>query len=416
MTGKPIRRRLRGLFDEMRHEPHRQMARNFAKSIILLGIAMLAAVYSNSTARDGRIVPSAIGAFIAMAIAIWVGVRFVPRLASGVDWDWLPFFTQYRVTRDGWIFIVATTVVMSAAINASNNLLYMVLSALLAVMLLSGFLSGLNFRFIVADVHVPENCFANKPFQVSATIRNPRRIFPAFSLQVLPVDDSPFEFAPYYVPLLRTRDQDTRMIEAVLPGRGRYSLEELKIRSRYPFGFLLKGRPFAVAAETIVFPEIIEQDTLDIKVEDILGSSERFERGHGMDLYMIRDYLSFDSARHVDWKASARAAALKTREFAAEDSRRIVLAFDRYGFDGDRKRFERQVSEAASVAFYLIRDGIELSLVADDWRSPTGRSDQLLESILSYLALVESNPTAPSPDVGVRDGVLMFSLRAPATA
>ena len=389
------------------------MARHFAKSIILLGIAMLAALYSNSTARDGRIVPSAIGAFFALSIAVWVGWRLVPRLAAGVDWDWLPFFTQYRLTRDGWIFIAATTVVMSAAINTSNNLLYMVLSALLAVMLLSGFLSELNFRFIRADVHAPENCFAKKPFQMSATIRNPRRIFPAFSLQVLPVDDSPFEFAPYYVPLIRTRDQDTRMVEAVLPRRGRYSLGEVKIRSRYPFGFLLKGRPFAVKSQTIVFPEIVPPETLDINVEDILGASERFERGHGMDPYMIRDYQSFDSARHVDWKASAKTGSLKTREFAAEESRRIILAFDRYGSQADHERFERQVSQAASLAFYLIRDGIELSFVADDWHSPTGRSDKLLESILSYLALVEIDPAAPRPVIRERDGVLALSLRAP---
>ena len=62
-----------------------------------------------------------------------------------VDWDWLPLFTKYRLTREGWIYVSATVIVLSAAINTSNNLLYMILSALLAVMLLSGFLSGLTF-------------------------------------------------------------------------------------------------------------------------------------------------------------------------------------------------------------------------------------------------------------------------------
>ena len=99
--------------------------------------------------------------------------------------------------------------------------------------------------------------------------------------------------------------------------------------------------------------------------------------------------------------------------FAAEESRSIVLAFDRYGSEADYERFERQVSQAASLAFYLIRDGIELSFVADDWRSPTGSSDKLLESILSYLALVEIDPAAPRPDIRERDGVLALSLRAP---
>ncbi len=140
----PFRDRFERFIGELREREHRQMAWNFTKSILLLTIAMLAALYANSTARDGRVIPSAIAALISLSIAVWVSLRFVPRMAAGVDWDWLPFFTQYRLTRDGWIYIAATTVVMSAAINTSNNLLYMVLAALLAVMVLSGFLSGLE--------------------------------------------------------------------------------------------------------------------------------------------------------------------------------------------------------------------------------------------------------------------------------
>ena len=218
----------------------------------------------------------------------------------------LSFFTHYRLTRDGWIYIAATTVVLSAAINTSNNLLYMVLSALLAVMLLSGFLSGLNFRFLKVSARGPDHCFAKQPFQMAISVKNPKRVFPTFSVEVRPVDESPFEFPSFYAPLIRTEEVDTRMVETTLPGRGRFTLEEVQLQSRYPFGFLMKGRPFQVHSEYIAFPEIVPQETLDLAIEDILGSTERFERGQGMDLYMIRDYQSSDNARHIDWKASAK--------------------------------------------------------------------------------------------------------------
>ena len=74
------------------------MWKNFMTSIGLLAIAMMAALYSSSAGRDGRVLPAAISAFIALAIAVWVGVKFVPRLASNVDWEWLPFFSHYHVT------------------------------------------------------------------------------------------------------------------------------------------------------------------------------------------------------------------------------------------------------------------------------------------------------------------------------
>ena len=407
----PFRDRFERFIGELREREHRQMAWNFTKSILLLTIAMLAALYANSTARDGRVIPSAIAALISLSIAVWVSLRFVPRMAAGVDWDWLPFFTQYRLTRDGWIYIAATTVVMSAAINTSNNLLYMVLAALLAVMVLSGFLSGLNFRFLRLEARLPDHCFARQAFPVALTVKNPKRLFPTFSLRVSPVDESPFRFEGYYVPLVGTQDQDTRMVEAELARRGRHRLDEVQLQSRYPFGFLLKGRPVPTEAECIAFPEILQPEEMDVAIHDILGASERFERGQGMDLYMIRDYVTSDSARHVDWKATAKTSSLKTREFAAEESQRVVLAFDRCGVAGDENRFESLVSYAASLAVHMARDGIELSLVSDDWSSSSGYSESLLQSILSYLALVEMNPSAWPPPVEQSDGTVILSLR-----
>jgi uncharacterized protein (DUF58 family) len=416
MSRTPIGERLGKLAQELRSERQRHslMARHFLKSMVLLGIAMLAALYSNSSARDGQIVSAGIGAFIALSLAIWVGVRFVPRLAAGVDWDWLPFFTQYRLTRDGWIYIAATVIVLSAAINTSNNLLYMILSALLAVMLLSGFLSGLNFRVLSLRARLPEYCFAKQPFQMTVAVKNPKRVFPTFSLSVGAVDPSPFEFAPYYVPLVQARNQDTRTVEALLSRRGRHSLKEVHLKSRYPFGFIVKGRPFPVDATCIAFPEILPNEELDVAVDDIMGTSERFERGQGLDLYLIRDYVSSDSARHVDWKASAKTASLKTREFAAEESRSLLLVFDRYGQAGDEEHFENMVSQTASLALYLSQEGAEVTLLSDDWSSPPGQSNNLLQSILCYLALVEMTPDAEFVGSG-GSGTIVFSLRNPSS-
>ena len=410
----PSRERQRKFTKDVRPQQrrHRQLARHFFKSMLLLGIAMLAALYSSSSARDGQIVSAAVGAFIALSIAIWVGVRFVPRLAAGVDWDWLPFFTRYRLTREGWIYIAATVIVLSAAINTSNNLLYMILSALLAVMLLSGFLAGLNFRVVKVTARLPAYCFASQPFQMMVAVKNLKRVFPTFSVSVHAADPRRLEFVRYYLPLIRARDQDTRNVTAVLSKRGRHGVEKVHLRSRYPFGFIVKRRPFPVDAECVAFPKILPSEALDIASQNILGTSESFERGDGMDLYLIRDYQPSDSARHIDWKASAKTDTLKTREFAAEESRSILLVFDRYGEAGDEERFENLVSQAASLALYLSEDGAEVSLLTDDWSSPPGRSNNLLQSILYYLALVEMTPNAAF--VGSDgSGTAVFSLRSP---
>ena len=82
--------------------------------------------------------------------------------------------------------------------------------------------------------------------------------------------------------------------------------------------------------------------------------------------------------RHVHWKASAKTATLKTREYAADESRRVVLALDRFGWEDDVERFEQLVSYAASLAYHLINDGVQVAFVSDDWQSGYGSSQSIL--------------------------------------
>ena len=90
------------------------MWKNFLSSICLLTIAMISALYSSSAIKDDRILASAVSAFAALGIASWVTLMFVPRLARGVDWEWLPFLSHYYVTREGWIYFGALVIVMFA--------------------------------------------------------------------------------------------------------------------------------------------------------------------------------------------------------------------------------------------------------------------------------------------------------------
>src|SRR5262245_64577922 len=125
---------------------------------------------------------------------------------------------------------------------------------------------------------------------------------------------------------------------------------------------------------------------------------------------MIRDYLPSDRARHVHWKASAKTATLKTREFAAEETRRVALYLDRQGPEDQHSQFETLVSHAASIAFHLIRDGVDVELITDEWTSGFGGTQKHLETILGYLALVERS-SEPVGAAGKAAATFVLSLR-----
>jgi uncharacterized protein (DUF58 family) len=255
------------------------------------------------------------------------------------------------------------------------------------------------------ELLLPAHAFVGETVPVSIRIRNHRRIFPAFSLLTEPLGNS------MYFSVIQPNVTVHRLSEAVFSRRGRYAFDRLQTKSRFPFGFFLKGRDYRVNAECICYPEILAEEKLEVSIPDIMGSQERPERGFGSDLHTIRDYVPSDSSRHVDWKATAKTAQLKTREFAAEDSRRVLIAFDRYGTPHNAEEFEDMVSRAASLAFHLIRNGQVVLFVSDDWESPAEASEAALDGILNYLALVEMSASAPPPQFDPERGALLLSLR-----
>ena len=71
----------------------------------------------------------------------WVAVTIVPALARRTSLRWITYQVDYRLTRDGIIYLGAVFVLILAAVNTGNNLLFMILACLLAGILISGVLS-----------------------------------------------------------------------------------------------------------------------------------------------------------------------------------------------------------------------------------------------------------------------------------
>ena len=123
----------------------------------------------------------------------------------------------------------------------------------------------------------------------------------------------------------------------------------------------------------------------------ITGEFEAFVSGRGHDLYLIREYMPDDSARHVDWKATARTGTLKVREFSREDERKLRIVFDNCA-PGilSPAVYERAVRLAASLGWYFHHEDVEVSFVAPGLE-PTAD----IFAFLRYLALVEPQEATP---------------------
>lgn len=192
-----------------------------------------------------------------------------------------------------------------------------------------------------------------------------------------------FEGSAYF-PYIAPQAELSADLELRFQLRGRYSEDRFGLATRFPFAFLAKTRRVPLARTVLVYPSVEATDEfLDI-LPMITGEFETFVRGRGYDLYRIREYMPEDSARHVDWKASAKSGSLKVREFSREDERKLRLVFDNPAPGVlEAGLYERAVALVASLAWHFSNEDADLSFVAQGYKGETD-----IYQFLSYLALV----------------------------
>jgi uncharacterized protein (DUF58 family) len=431
----------------------------FLLALVGLGLAFGAALLSTASGEAGNLWASVLLASVALLMAAFVGLVTVPYLARRVAIERLRQTFHYEVTKAGVVYVLVTLVIGIAALNTGNNLLYIVVAAMLAAILVSGVVSALVLRGLELQVRLPEHVFAGRPVVGRIALRNSRRFLPSFSIRVVPArrekekrvkprkqwqwEPATFVFPPNRPPenqWVKLRDWRVRRVDVIppLPGifegmiyfpylppgadltadlelcfdrRGRYQESTFGVATRFPFAFLTKTKDVPLEREILVYPPIEPPDELFEILPLVRGEWESFVRGRGSDLYRIREYMPEDSARHVDWKATAKSGSLKVREFSREDERKLCIVFDNPAaglISGPA--YEQAVNLAASLAAHFSSQDAEVSFVVPGH----GRLTDLHE-FLAQLAVIEPQrdpqPAAAPEAASPRDPQLSDVLR-----
>src|SRR3989441_4667110 len=158
----------------------------FLLAIAGLALAFGAAMFSTVSRESGNLWATLIFASMALLLATIVGLTTVPYLARRVAASRVRDAFDYDVTAVGIIYVLAVLLIGIAALNTGNNLLYIIVAAMLAAIVVSGFASALVLRNLELDVRLPEHVFAMRPVLGRIIVRNPRRWLPSFSIRVVP--------------------------------------------------------------------------------------------------------------------------------------------------------------------------------------------------------------------------------------
>ena len=420
------------MFKSILKNVDREAWQRFFMAVAGLGLAFTAAVFSSVARERGNILATAIFATSALLLAGIVGLLTVPFLARRVAAARMKDAFDYELTREGMAYLGVSLVISVAALNTANNLLFIVLAAMLAAIVVSGVASAAVLRRLELDVIVPRNAFATKPVQLRVNLTNPRLWMPAFSVKVFsPVDKkkkrrrwewSKTEFVfprrrrwlrlpdytlrrkppapwqpkiltrPVYFTFVAPRSTAGADVELAFPRRGYYTQEGFSLATRFPFSFLIKSRKVTLERELLVYPALLEPDDFLEILPMITGEFVSFVRGRGTELYRIREHTPQDPGRFVDWKATAKTGSLKVREFTREDERRLRLVFDNPEPGRvSSPAYEHAVSLAASLACHFNGEHVDLSFAGSCYDGGLHLAD-----FLRYLATIQPDSRDPS--------------------
>lgn len=398
-----------------------------------LGLAFLT-IYAQRTDNPKLAAAAAVASLI---FVLLIFVFVIPPLARSASRETSQMNLPFDFTLGGAVIVALIAIVGFSAWSSGNNLLFLILAFLISAVIVSFFGGNLCLKKLDVKMRFPETVFAKEPTPILVSLHNRKRILPAFSIvaevrgkereksalfeeikEILPekwarkiVNPPIIKRTLEYFVYIPKRDSVESRTEHIFEKRGRFIIKDFELSTKFPFGFFRHRRRLsAQRAEIIIFPKISEilQDEIKLPLET--GTFRTNRKGLGQDLLTLREYQPMDDLRHIDWKATARTNRLITREFAAEDDKRITIFFDtrlrsdlkkmslREKISAEQKgenflensgRFEKGVSKTAAMLSNFTDEQAEIRLITPDEFGEFGNGKNHLYKSLKRLALIE---------------------------
>jgi uncharacterized protein (DUF58 family) len=292
-----------------------------------------------------------------------------------------------------------------------------------------------SLKQVWLSLQMPDNVFVGEHVSIKILLKNLNRNFPSFSIRVeapelrrenpclsflrrlfsrtprAPIDAEPTEGGVFrraaYFPILRPGETRSELIVQTFPHRGIYRLQGFWISTLFPFGFFRHREPIDAKGEVCVYPSVQEISSFFHLLPFLPGWLESRHVGLGDDLFSMRRYQDGESARVIDWKATAKTGELMAREYAREEESKFCLILDTFIHDsggaGYEERFEKAVSLTASIAAHFLREGAGMEFLTPHEYIPRGTGMDHLYKILRSLAVVKCEPASPAVSAALWD-------------
>jgi uncharacterized protein (DUF58 family) len=308
---------------------------------------------------------------------------------------------RLKFTREGKFFVGITLGVGFAAINTANNLLYLLLGMLLALIVVSGIMSELSLRDLTVIRRLPMRAQVGRAHLVEIEVFNNKSRVPSYAIEVedlrahQPADKRCFflKISPKSAQVAAYRRTPLR--------RGRDVHVGFRVATRFPFGLFEKSREMAAAGELIIYPAVDPVQLPPAPAGRSPGANHVVGRGHGEEFLGLKLMRPGEDPRDIHWRKTAALGQMVMRERARESRPDVTLTLDtlqRAQVEADwSAAFERRIRDVASRAVAHLKRGDRVVVLTTAGGSTRADRSVGADPLLRYLALVEPVARVPVP-------------------
>ncbi len=312
-----------------------------------------------------------------------------------------------KITREGKRFMLATGLIAVAAVNTGNNLIYLIFSLMLSFILLAVVLLRKNLSRISLEVSIDHPVFAGEQTYASFTIRNNKKLIPAYSIRVTASGAT----QPVYCAYIAPKDSVKKEIKITFKNRGLYSYGKFFVQCGFPFILFEKTKAVKVAGEVLVYPALMDVDQFLPDIPGPEGPGVGKTAGSGNEIHSIREFRYGDDRRNIHWKASAKTSRIMVKEFALADIRKITVIIDNL-LPFRKDVFEKTLSLAGSFAQYFLEAGYFVRVLSCKKVIPFGTGNEHLLKVLDILALMQAEDALDCPMAEDTEGHTILILKS----
>lgn len=287
-------------------------------------------------------------------------------------------------------FTLAILLTGTAAFLSANNLIFLLTSALMATLLVSGLINRLSLAGLEVEFHPPEHLFAREMATAKLVIRNEKSWMPSFATRLQSIHADGL-VQPLYFSMIGGGETLTEYATVRFSRRGRFRDNSLEFTSRFPFGFAERRARVTLHADVLVYPAMEPQPYAQDFLARVEGEVQAKRAGAGDEFYLLRPYVTTDAARRIDWRSSARHGELHVRENAQEDAVNVHIVVDLFLGEGGMAWLEGALETAAWLCARLEETGVGYSLRTQARVLEVPRDGDIY-TLLRYLAVAEPTP------------------------